>query len=441
MRELIKSRYFKWGMTICLSLVGAVVIYLILDKFSAVHGAIGSIFGILSPFIYGVVMAYLLRPVYNGCYYRIEKGMKRLNVKSERRIWITSSVVSVTLSMLLLFVILAGLFVTVIPQFLTSLYEIITRLPSEALRFIDWVQGIDFVDPRVKKLITNTTDTLMGNIDEWMSDTLVPYVKEMALKVSVGLVGAASFLFDLVVGFIVCVYVLLSKNNFSAQAKKISYSIFEKDTANTVINGARYVDKVFNGFISGNIIDAACVAGITFVAMHLFGWPFELLISVIIGVTNLIPFFGPFIGGAIAAVLILTEEPMNALYFLLFILALQQVDGNILKPKILGDSTDLPSFWILFAIIVGGGLFGFVGMILGVPVFTVIYSFIRWILERRLSKKNLPKETQCYENVDYYDYDKGEFVFLPDNLIEDRKETKKKERQKRKEARRARFRK
>lgn len=439
MRELIKSRYFKWGLTFCLSLVGAIVIYLLLDKFSTVHGALGTLMNILAPFIYGAVMAYLLRPVYNGCYFRSEKLLKNLKVKSERTVDMVSRIVSVTLSMLLLFVIIFGLVMSVIPQFLTSLYDIIMGMPGAAVKFVDWIQGIDFVDDNIKKLITDSIDKVMGNIDDWISDKVIPYLKEVALKVSAGLVGAASFIFDLFVGFVVCIYVLLSKSTFAAQAKKLSFSIFEKDTANTIINGARYIDKVFNGFVSGNIIDSLLVGVITFVVMSLFNWPFELIVSVLIAITNLIPFFGPFIGGAIAAVLLLTVNPMDALYFIIFMLILQQIEGNIIKPKILSESIDLSSFWILFSIVVGGGLFGFVGMILGVPVFTVIYAFISWAIDKRLSKKNLPEETESYADVDYYDFDKGEFVFLPENLVEERKEEKRQERRKRKEERRNRW--
>lgn len=439
MRELIKSRYFKWGLTLCLSLVGAIVIFLILDKFSTVHGALGTLMNILAPFIYGAVMAYLLRPVYNGCYLRTDKLLKYFKIKSERAVDVISRIVSVALSMTLLFVAIFGLVMSVIPQFVSSLYDIVVSMPGTAVKFMDWIQGIDFVDENVKRLITDSIDNMIGNVDDWIKFTVIPYLKEVALKVSAGIVGAASFVFDIFVGFVVCIYILLSKSTFSAQAKKISFSVFEKDTANTIINGARYVDKVFNGFISGNIIDALIVGAITFVVMSLFNFPFELLISVLVAVTNLIPFFGPFIGGAVGAVLLLTVNPMDALYFIIFVLILQQLDGNVIKPKILSDAVDLSSFWILFSIVVGGGLFGFAGMILGVPVFTVIYAFISWAIDKRLSKKNLPEETESYADVDYYDFDKGEFVFLPENLVEERKEEKRQERRKRKEERRNRW--
>ncbi|MBR6700467.1 MAG: AI-2E family transporter [Firmicutes bacterium] len=441
MRELIKTKYFKWGLTLCLSLLGVVILYLMLSKFSAVHGAVGALINILSPFIYGIVMAYLLRPVYNGCYEYTGKILNKMQFKSNRVIEVLSRTISVILSMLLLIAVIAGIVIMVLPQLVTSLYEIIVSLPGAAVRAMAWIETLEFITPEVKEFALRQIENTMGNIDEWISKTVVPYLKEVALTVSVGIMGTVSFLFDMLVGFVVCVYVLLSKSLFAAQAKKLSYSIFEKDTANTIINGARYVDKVFNGFVSGNIIDSLLVGIITFVVMNIFGWHFALVISALIAITNLIPFFGPFIGGGIAAVLLLTVDPMDALYFVIFMLILQQVEGNIIKPMILSESVDLSGFWILFAIIIGGGMFGFVGMILGVPVFTVIFAFIKWLIDRRLVRKNLPSDTDDYSNVDHYDYDKGEFVFLPENLAEERREAKKEEKRKRREMRKNKHRK
>ncbi|MBQ4339909.1 MAG: AI-2E family transporter [Firmicutes bacterium] len=432
MRELIKTKYFKWGLTLCLSLLGVVVLYLLLSKFSAVHGALGVLMGILSPFIYGIVMAYLLRPVYNGCHVRIEKMLTNMEVKSHKAISVTSTVVSVTVSMLLLIAVIAGLMIMVLPQLVTSLYDIIVSLPDAAVRAMAWIETVDFITPEIKAFVVQQFENTIGNIDGWVSDTLVPYLKEVALTVSAGIMGAASFVFDFIVGLVVCVYVLLSKSLFAAQSKKLAFSFFEKDTANTLINGARYVDRVFNGFVSGNIIDSLLVGVITFVVMNIFGWEFAVVVSALIAITNLIPFFGPFIGGGIAAVLLLTVDPMDAVYFIIFMLILQQVEGNIIKPRILSESIDLSSFWILFAIIVGGGMFGFVGMILGVPVFTVIFAFISWLVDRRLKMKNLPEETESYARVDHYDFDKGEFVFLPEDMEEEKKNRKREDKEKRK---------
>ena len=438
MRELIKTKYFKWGLTACLTLIAAVVVYFLLSRASSVHGALGALMDILAPFLYGIVIAYLLRPVYNGCYYRTVKIMNLAKIPSEKVIDVTSRIISVSLSILLLIFVLSSLFMMVIPELVSSIYQIILDLPKDAMNLINWVQGIDFVDDSIKDLISKNIDRFADNVDTWISKTLVPYLKEVAITVSAGIVGAASFVFDILIGLIVCVYILLSKTTFAAQAKKLSFSVFEKDTANTLINGARYVDRVFNGYVSGNIIDSLLVGVITFLVMSIFNWPFALLISALLAVTNLIPFFGPFIGGIPAAILILTKDPMEAVYFVIYMLIMQQVEGNIIKPKILSESVDLPSFWILFSIIVGGGLFGLVGMVLGVPVFTVIYTFIAWVIDRRLAKKNLPAETGVYVDVDCYDFEREELTHFPNDIILERKEEKKREKEQRRIAKRRR---
>lgn len=435
MRELIKTKYFKWGLTAGITMIAVVLVFFLLDKAATVHGALGSFMDILAPFIYGLVMAYLLRPVYNGCHYRLVKLFKKTKMSSENAADVLARIISVTVSVLLLLVIIFALFMMVIPQLMSSIYELVVSIPGNAVKLLNWVQNLNFVNDTVKSFVTNRIDVFVDGMDEWMTDTAMPYLKDLALKISEGIMGAASFLFDFIIGIVVCVYVLLSKTTFAAQAKKLSYSLFEKDTANTIINGMRYVDKVFNGFVSGNIIDALIIGGATFIVMNIFNWPFALLISTIVGVTNLIPFFGPFIGGAAGAVLLCGEKPMTAVYFLIFILILQQMDGNVIKPKVLGQKVDLASFWILFSIVVGGGLFGFIGMLLGVPVFTIIYTFVSWLVDRRLTKKNLSNNTADYADVDCYDFEKGEFKFLPENLIEERKNEKRADKQKRREER------
>lgn len=424
MRELFKTRYFKFGLTLSISLIAVVLFFFLLNEFSTVHVAFGSLIKIVAPFLYGVIMAYLLRPVYDMMEYNTTKFLKWANVKSKKTIKTSAKIVSITVSIMLLIAVVAALFMMVIPQLMTSIYDLIVNLPKNAVKLINWIESLPFVNDQLKGFATEYIDNMVNNLDKWMSGSVIPYLKDMALKISAGLVGAASFVLDVLIGLIVCVYILLGKKVFSAQAKKAAYAIFEKDTANTLINGVRFADNVFTSFISGNIVDAVIIGFLTFLVMSVFNWPFALLISTIVGVTNLIPFFGPFIGGAIGAILILPDRPATALYFLIFILILQQVDGNVIKPKILGQSVNLSSFWILFAIIVGGGMFGLVGIILGVPVFTIIYTFITWLLDKRLSRKNLSLKSVDYSRVDYYDFDKGEFVYLPSNLYEERRNKK-----------------
>ena len=214
-----------------------------------------------------------------------------------------------------------------------------------------------------------------------------------------GLINVAGFLFDLVIGIIVCVYILVSKERFSAQAKKLVYSVLPVDTANHLISDTRQIHRIFGGFISGSIIDSLIIGLITFAALTIMKIPYVTMLSVIIGVTNIIPFFGPFIGAVPSLLIVLMAEPSKTMYLLIYIIIVQQIDGNVIKPKTLGMSTGLPSFWVLFSILVGGGFFGFAGMLLGVPVFATVYMLVtRWV-NRGLRKKDLPYETEVYYDL------------------------------------------
>ena len=203
---------------------------------------------------------------------------------------------------------------------------------------------------------------------------------------AVGVMSFVAFLKNLVIGLIVSVYLLASRKKFGQQGKLILYSLVKRRWADLFLEEICYADKMFGGFINGKILDSAIIGVLCYIACLIFKFPSALLVSVIIGVTNVIPFFGPFIGAIPATLLILIQNPIKALWFVLFVLVLQQVDGNIIGPKILGNTTGLSSFWVLFAILLFGGLWGFVGMIIGVPLFAVIYDVIKKLVIHGLKR-------------------------------------------------------
>lgn len=227
---------------------------------------------------------------------------------------------------------------------------------------------------------------------------------------STGLLGVVTVLKNSLIGLIVMVYFLNIKDTLSAQSKKIVYSLFPLKQANRIIEEVRFTHSVFGGFITGKLLDSLIIGVICFFCMRLLRMPYVLLVSVIIGVTNVIPFFGPFIGAIPSAFLILLVSPMKCLYFLLFVLVLQQFDGNILGPKILGESTGLPSFWVLFSILLFGGLLGFVGMVIAVPTFAVFYHLTSEYVNRCLEKKALSQSTDDYRDLDYIDEAGNEYI-------------------------------
>ena len=219
-------------------------------------------------------------------------------------------------------------------------------------------------------------------------------------------------MFNFIIGIVISIYVLLGKETFIAQAKKLVYAVFPADRGNVIVATVRKANDIFGGFIIGKILDSVIIGILCFIGLSILQMPYTLLVSVIVGVTNVIPFFGPYIGAIPSAILIMLANPIQGLYFIIFILVLQQVDGNIIGPKILGDSTGLNSFWVVFAILVGGGLFGVAGMIFGVPLFATIYYITRKLTAWVLRKKGLPEETAAYTEVERIDVDTGQLHLL-----------------------------
>ena len=221
--------------------------------------------------------------------------------------------------------------------------------------------------------------------------------------VSSGVMNVITLTKNMLIGLIVMIYLLNIKESLSAQGKKFIYSVLPLKAANIVVAEFQFIKKAFSGFIIGKLIDSLIIGILCFILMHLFKLPYELLISVIIGVTNIIPFFGPFIGAIPSFIIIVLQNPVQGLYFLIFVIILQQVDGNIIGPKILGDSTGLSSFWVVFAILVFGGLWGFPGMLLGVPIMAVIYYIVSNVVTYSLKKRGIPATEIDYVNLDRID--------------------------------------
>ncbi len=235
---------------------------------------------------------------------------------------------------------------------------------------------------------------------KWLENYIDVSTKDVISVAVTGALGVGRLLVNCIIGIIVSVYVLCSKETFKGQAKKLIYGIFRADQANVILEIGRKTRDIFYGFIIGKIIDSAIIGVICYVCMLIFKMPYPLLVSIIIGVTNIIPVFGPYIGALPTVIIIFLTEPMQGIYFLIFIIVLQQIDGNIIGPKILGDSTGLSSFWVVVAIVVGGGLFGFAGMLFGVPTMALIYYLVGRFSKHMLRKRDLPEETADYINME-----------------------------------------
>ena len=350
----------------------SILFFFLIYRFQGFGDAISKLTGILMPFIYGAVIAYLLKPVCN-C---VENFLRRL---LPEKMGTAANMLAVTISLLFGILVVYALIMMIVPQLITSVTTLYYTARNNLNDFVDWASHQEIIASNQKLLdfIETSYDNLQDMLDNIVRTKLVPSMQSLLSGAALGVMSFVTFLKNIIIGVIVSVYLLASRKKFGQQCKMILYSLIKPRWADTILEEILYADKMFGGFINGKILDSAIIGVLCYIACLIFKFPSALLVSVIIGVTNVIPFFGPFIGAIPATLLILIQNPIKALWFVLFVLVLQQVDGNIIGPKILGNTTGLSSFWVLFAILLFGGLWGFVGMIIGVPLFAVIYDVLK----------------------------------------------------------------
>ena len=268
------------------------------------------------------------------------------------------------------------------------------------LEIDQWIANLFAGNPFLESNIRSLYDEGLQMLSQWVKEDMLPLMLDM---MSGGVLGVVNFFSTMLVGVIIAIYMLISKDIFVAQGKKIVYTICNAEIGNLVLDNLRFTHRVFGGFISGKILDSLIIGIITFVGLTFLKMPYVVLISVVVGVTNIIPYFGPFIGAIPSTLLVMLIDPVKAIYFVIFILIVQQFDGNILGPKILGDSIGLSSFWVMFAILVFGGAFGFTGMVIGVPLMAIIFSTVSALMRRRLKRKGMPYQTTDYMDMECID--------------------------------------
>lgn len=395
------KKYYRFGLTLFISLSAVILFYYVIFYGESLSQVKDAVIRVLLPIIDGIAIAYVLSPLQNTIENNIWSPVfNHKNPKNKDRSKIIRGMSTFT-TILIFLVIIYVLILLIFPQVLDSLEIIIKRFPLYMDKMDTMVFG--FLDryPEVYEVV----DNYWPQIEEYLVTSVLPSTSSLITSLSTGVVGSVvglvRVILNFVIGIIISVYLLFSKELFCAQAKKATYSLWKEETANNIINNMRYANKTFGGFISGKIVDSIIIGIICFVVMSILRIPYPLLISVIVGVTNIIPYFGPFLGAIPSALILLMINPMKCLVFIIFVFILQQFDGNILGPKILGESTGLSSFWVIFAITVFGGLFGVIGMFIGVPLFAVIYASVKTYITHRLEKKNMPIDTAFYRNSDY----------------------------------------
>ncbi len=321
--------------------------------------------------------------------------------------------ISVILTVMVILWIAYEFFALIIPELIRSIQSIIFQFPTYISNLSDWAASLLENNPDLESVATQIFEKYSTRVLDFLNTSILPRINELLITLSSGVIGFFRAMWNFVIGFIISIYILGSKETFAGQAKKTMYAFFETASANQIISNFRFIHTTFSGFISGKIVDSIIIGIICFFCTSIIGTPYAILVSVIIGVTNVIPFFGPWIGGIPSALLILMVNPTQCLYFIILILIIQQFDGNILGPKILGDSTGLSGFWVIFAITIFSGMFGILGMVVGVPIFAVLYAGFRALVNKQLARKQLPTETQPYLMVGAITEDNSFTEYVP----------------------------
>lgn len=399
------KKYLYWGVTAFCVIAAAILFYMALNYLPLLRQGLASLLHILSPFIWGLVICYLLAPFMRMVERKLFLPLSGRLYKNRRHKGGARFArgMSVLLSELFLLAILTALVCLIIPQLYSSLQNMVVNSPMYIDTASRWITQLLEDFPEIEHYVSQALGRVNDSLVKWIQDTVLPELGSLISNVTSGVYYAIMGIYNLVIGIIVSVYVLSNLEQVGASAKRILYAVFSVEAARKILEGLDFADRTFMGFIIGKLLDSAIIGLICYIVCAILRMPYSLLVSVIVGVTNIIPFFGPFIGAVPSAIIILLVDPVKCLIFIAFIILLQQLDGNVIGPKILGNSVGINGFWVMFSIILGAGFFGFWGMLLGVPVFVIIYAAVNGSVTRKLKRSDLPWEAADYMDMAYID--------------------------------------
>lgn len=390
-RTKFGGKYLYTGLMAFFVLTAVLLVFFIFFKIETIKNLVLHILDILQPIIVGVAIAYLVNPIMSFFYRLFEKlFIEKWHFRKKGKS--VAKFLSIFIALFLFILIIGSIIYLVVPQLITSIMSLTKSLPGQIDNSIVWITDL----LKKNESLSSVATALLDYEKQWIQNDLLSSVTVWAGYVASGVLRTAGFVWDTFVGVIVAVYLLSSKSVFKAQAKKILNAFFNQKHARIILQIAHKSNSIFSGFINGKLLDSFIIGILCFIGLTILKMPYAVLVAAIIGVTNIIPFFGPYIGAVPSALLILLTDPIKGIYFIIFITLLQAFDGNILGPKILGNSTGLSPFWVVFAIVLGGGLFGLLGMLVGVPVFAVIYYLSGELVDWMLRKRNLSTDTAIY---------------------------------------------
>ncbi len=396
MKYTRRSHYIKAGITAFIVIAASLLFYFLLFHHSSFTKGLSRYLGIFDPLVYGAIIAYILNPLMQLCENLLLRLFTKCKVRLSRPLRVVIRVCSILLTAVFFMLIVYGLVSLLLPQLIDSIRNIVINYPIYERNVMDFVTKT-FTSENVYA----TTEEVLAYADKfyaWITSHL-PDLDSIVSNVTTGVIGLVSFLKDFVLGLIIAIYLLTSKEVISAKAKRALFAALPISFANRILHNIRFVDEKFGGFLIGKIIDSAIIGVLCYICVLLMRMPYPILIAVVIGVTNVIPFFGPFIGAIPCAMLVFVTSPIKALYFVLFIIVLQQFDGNILGPYILGNSTGVSSLMIVIAIIICNGLFGIAGAFFGVPLFATLTGFVQAGIRTSIKEKRLPKDLTFYDRL------------------------------------------
>lgn len=391
------KKYLYWGITVLAVVVCSIIFFMSLQYWPKITYGIVKIIKVLEPLTWGLVIAYLLHTPMHFLERTLFLPAASRFIKTEKKRAPVARACAIFSVLLLALVIFSLLLSMVLPQ----VYESISRIAKNMPRYMDlatnWMlktlDDFPFVDDVVPWL-----ENIGSALEGWLKTTFLPQLQTMITGLSNGIFAVVKVILNVIIGVIFSIYLLFRKELFQANVKKVLYSVLGIRNTDRILKGLQYTNQVFLDFISGKLLDTVIIGVLCYLGclLPMIHSDYAALIAVLVGVTNIIPFFGPFIGAIPSALIVLTESVSQFLWFVGFIFILQQIDGNIIGPRIVGNKVGISSFWIMLSIIVGGGLFGVLGMICGVPIFTVLYAGVRWAVNRSLEKRGMPIAVNHY---------------------------------------------
>ena len=415
-KKLAVNNKKKRILNISLAVIGIIVVGLlfnkILEQWSGFRAILDKISSAFAPIIVGAVIAFLMNPIlvfFDRLFHTI---FQERVISDKKKLFKVSRTLSVILTTIVFLGIITGIVWLVVPQLYDSIKQLVDTYYSNLQTMVENInekfQKLNIPEDQINKYMNNA----YLKVQDMLNTKIMPNVDKIVVNIGSGVFSGLKFLYNFLIGIIASIYVMANKEYLASRGKKIIYAVFKVKNANTILDGLLEMNRIFGQFINGKILDSIIIGMIMFIVSTILNLPYAVLISVIVGVTNVIPFFGPIIGAVPCFFIVLIADPIKSLVLLIVILVLQQFDGNILGPKIIGDTTGLSSFWVLTAVIVGGGLFGFFGMLLGVPVFACCYMYINRTCTAKLQEKNLAFKTSEYEKIRRIDEETGEPIYI-----------------------------